>query len=133
MKYDYLPLGSIVRLKNGIKPLMIIGSCFCDNEDQTNKYYDYCGCIYPEGVISTSENILFNHIDIEEIIKKAEIDNDNKKIIDSLFYKYEKMKYPNENNTEKTEETIPIIIDNNDNIDLNTKVIINDNSQSILG
>ena len=63
----YLPLGSIVKLKSGTKKVMITGFCMYDN-DHGHKLYDYCGVMYPEGMLSNKEAHLFNHDDIENII-----------------------------------------------------------------
>ena len=46
----YLPIGSVVILKNGRKRLMITGYAQVDLEKK-DKIYDYCSCLYPEGVI----------------------------------------------------------------------------------
>lgn len=66
MDNKILPLGSVVLLKGGQKRVMIIGFGIIP-ESEPNKMFDYCGCIYPEGIISTSQNILFNSTDIEKI------------------------------------------------------------------
>lgn len=67
MKEKYLPIGTVCRLKGGIKPLMIIGFCV-PNPDNNNLIMDYNGCLYPEGVIASDMNFLFNHSDIEELL-----------------------------------------------------------------
>lgn len=61
----YLPLGSIVLLKNGKKRVMITG--FCLLTPDKNKVYDYAGCIYPEGMLSSTRTFLFDHDQIQEI------------------------------------------------------------------
>lgn len=67
---DYLlPIGSIVRLKEGTKKMMIFGVKQTDLD--TNKMYDYAGVIYPEGNIGAQYQILFEHGAIEEIIFKG--------------------------------------------------------------
>ena len=66
MKYDkYLPLGTVVMLKNGKKRIMITG--FCCNVGEENVIYDYTGCLYPEGYISNEKMLVFNHSDIEKL------------------------------------------------------------------
>lgn len=66
-KYEkFLPLGSIVLLKNATKKLMITGFCAVPN-DNNNVMYDYSGCLYPEGIISTEQVALFNHNQIEKV------------------------------------------------------------------
>ncbi len=62
----YIPLGSICKLKNGKHKVMITGFCMYDHDDK-HTLYDYCGCAYPEGMLSTNEVNLFNHDDIEKI------------------------------------------------------------------
>lgn len=66
MTNDFLPIGSIVRLEGGNKKLMITGFCPMA-EDEPEYVYDYCGCLYPEGVITSEENYVFDHEDIEEV------------------------------------------------------------------
>ena len=61
----YLPIGSVVRLKNGSKLLMIFGRAQIDTAK--GKVFDYAGCLYPEGNISDKHSFLFNHEDIEEL------------------------------------------------------------------
>lgn len=74
----YLPLGTIVKLKGGKKKLMITGFCLYDN-DHGHVLYDYCGCMYPEGMISSKELNLFNHEDIEDVIHLGVSDEEDKK------------------------------------------------------
>ena len=74
----YLPLGTVVKLKNGKKKLMVTGFCLYDN-DHGHELYDYCGCMYPEGMLSNKETNLFNHSDIEEIVHLGVSDEDDKK------------------------------------------------------
>lgn len=74
----YLPLGTVVRLKNGTKKVMITGFCMYDNSND-HKLYDYCGCPYPEGMISNREAHLFNHSDIGNICHLGASDEEDKK------------------------------------------------------
>ena len=67
MTVDYLPIGSVVLLEDGEKELMITG--FCTVPEETPNYvYDYCGCLYPEGVLSSDEIYVFNHDQISDIL-----------------------------------------------------------------
>jgi len=63
----FLPIGSVVRLKGAQKYLMIVGFCTISPENP-DKIMDYNGCFYPEGIISSQLNLLFNHEQIEEIL-----------------------------------------------------------------
>ena len=66
MTDKYLPIGSVVLLKGGTKKVMITGFCSIAEEHQ-EKIYDYCGCVYPEGYLSSDEVCLFDHDQISEI------------------------------------------------------------------
>ena len=61
----FLPIGTVVLLKEGKKRIMITG--FCAASSENNKQYDYCGVLYPEGVISLKQTLLFNHEQISKI------------------------------------------------------------------
>lgn len=62
----YLPIGTVVMLKGGRKRAMITG--FCAMEDNhKDKVWDYSGCMYPEGFISSDQTCLFNHEQIEKV------------------------------------------------------------------
>ena len=61
-KKNYLPIGSIVLLKDGKKRRMICGrKQYVKSE---NKEYDYMGCLYPEGTLGNGKAVLFNQEDI---------------------------------------------------------------------
>ena len=62
----YLPVGSVVLLKNGKKRVMVTGFCIVPEEDKT-KIFDYTGCLFPEGVINSKQSLMFNHDQIEKI------------------------------------------------------------------
>lgn len=74
----YLPLGSVVLLNNAKKRIMITGFCVQPKED-TTKLFDYVGCLYPEGIINTEQNLLFDHSDIEKIYAIGYSDDEEKK------------------------------------------------------
>ena len=56
----YLPIGSVVLMKDAKKRVMITGYAVTSPETG-NKVWDYIGCLYPEGVISPEKNLLFDH------------------------------------------------------------------------
>ncbi|MCI9162218.1 MAG: DUF4176 domain-containing protein [Lachnospiraceae bacterium] len=59
----YLPIGSVVLLKNGKKRVMVYGRKIKANGEE--KIYDYLGCLYPEGALSSNDVILFDHGQIQ--------------------------------------------------------------------
>ena len=62
---SFLPLGSVVLLKGAQKKIMICGRIQTDVA--TEKTYDYSACVYPEGLISSSEVIMFNNENIDKV------------------------------------------------------------------
>lgn len=79
----YLPIGTVVMLKNATKRLMITGFCVVAN-DQKGKLYDYCGCLFPEGVISSNQTALFDHEKIEKIYYVGYSDDEEKEFKKNL-------------------------------------------------
>ena len=72
-----LPIGSVVMLQNGKKEVMITGF-YIVTEKEPNTIYDYCGCMYPEGTITSEQNLVFNHNQIVKILHIGYI-NENEK------------------------------------------------------
>lgn len=83
MQEKFLPIGTVVMLKGGTKRLMITGFCMYD-KGNTQKMYDYCGCLYPEGTISSDQTALFNHEQIEKIYFIGLQDDEEKKFKEQL-------------------------------------------------
>ena len=84
MKFEkYLPIGTVVMLKGGKKRTMITGFCSYTGEDRT-KVFDYSGCLYPEGYISSNQTLLFNHEQIETVYYIGLIDEEEKKFKQKL-------------------------------------------------
>ena len=79
----YLPIGTVVMLKGGSKRLMITGFCSMPTDDE-NEMYDYAGCMYPEGFLSSDQTALFNHDQIEKIYYMGLIDDEEKAFKQSL-------------------------------------------------
>ena len=78
----YLPIGTIVLLKGGTKKIMIIGYKAIVNEVQNNESketeWDYSGCIYPEGMLSSDQLLLFDHSQINQIFFTGFNDEESK-------------------------------------------------------
>lgn len=91
----YLPIGTVVLLKDATKKLMIIGYCSIGNSNE-NKVYDYSGCLYPEGLLKSDEVALFNHNQINSIYFMGYSDEEQIK-----FSKFIKEEMNNENAFEK--------------------------------
>ena len=103
----YLPLGSVVKLKKGTKKVMITGFCMYDN-DNNHTLYDYCGCPYPEVMLSKKEAHLFNHNDISEIVNLGYSSEEDKKFKINLTSMIQIIQTVNNDNNEEI-ETEPVI------------------------
>ena len=75
----YLPIGSVVLLKNAEKRIMITGFA-ATGKESGDKVFDYIGCLYPEGVISSEANLLFDHDNIDKIFYIGYVDNEWKEL-----------------------------------------------------
>ncbi len=73
---DFLPLGSVVLLKNAKKSLVVIGYSIVTED---GKVWDYLGCAYPIGVVSTESNLLFNAKQIDKVIFEGYSDEEGDK------------------------------------------------------
>ncbi|MDD7280863.1 DUF4176 domain-containing protein [Floccifex sp.] len=62
---EYLPLGTIVALKNTKKRIMIVGRL--QTRETDDKVYDYAAVLYPEGLIDSEHFYLFNQEDIQTL------------------------------------------------------------------
>ena len=62
----YLPIGSVVTLKEGKKKLFIAGFAYRP-ELKKVLVYDYIGYLYPDGISTNEQLFYFNHSDIEKI------------------------------------------------------------------
>ena len=76
---NYLPIGSIVLLKEGTKPVMIYGRKM---NDQEGNEYDYLACLYPEGYIDLEYTYLFNEENIAKVLFRGYVSSE-----DELFVK----------------------------------------------
>lgn len=80
---NYLPIGSIVLLKNGQKKVMIYGRRQ-SRVNEPDKEYDYIACLYPEGNINENYMYLFDHENIAEVIYRGYSDAEEEAFLKSL-------------------------------------------------
>lgn len=81
MKEDhkkYLPIGSIVLLKNASKKIMVTGYFTVDPKNP-QKVWEYCGYPFPEGVISMDILFMFDHSQIRELCHIGYEDDEEEK------------------------------------------------------
>lgn len=67
---EYLPIGSVVLLKNGFKKAMIIGimQSVVTKENKELKEYDYVGVLYPEGFLNLKTLFMFQQDQITDVV-----------------------------------------------------------------
>lgn len=84
---SYLPIGSVVVLKNGTKKLMIFG-IIQSNMEKPDEEYDYIGVPYPEGNMGEEYQYLFYHKDIKEVYFRGFEDIERQEFVENLqaFY-----------------------------------------------
>lgn len=65
-----LPIGSVIRVKNGDFKLLVVG--FYPESD--GRSYDYLGVPYPQGLLEFPNFLLFDFEQIDEVLYKGYID-----------------------------------------------------------
>ena len=80
---QYLPIGSVVLLKNGKKLVMIYGRRQRRVVD-VDKEYDYLACLYPEGNIDEDYMYLFDEDSIDEVVFRGYSDAEEEAFIQAL-------------------------------------------------
>lgn len=81
---NFLPIGTVVLLKEATKKIMIIGYLASDKENE-KVIYDYIACLYPEGIVSSQQYLLFNHEQIDKIFYKGYDGEERKDLLDRLL------------------------------------------------
>jgi len=79
---EYLPIGSVVVLKEGNKKIMIYGRR--QMAADSGEIYDYVACFYPEGNISPEYTFMFNHGEVGEIVFRGYADKDEEQFANML-------------------------------------------------
>ena len=73
---NYLPIGSVVTLKNSYERLIIIG--VNQKSKENGEKYDYAACLYPYGYLDGNELFLFNNEKIKKVHFKGFFDDEMK-------------------------------------------------------
>ena len=75
------PIGTIIKLKDYDKKVMIVGYLM---RGQDGLVYDYCGCEYPEGISNKNEYLYFDRVNIAQIEKLGYIDDETKIVLSKV-------------------------------------------------
>lgn len=79
---ELLPIGSVIRLVNGKKSLVITG--ILQHDLETDVTYDYMAVPYPEGFISKEYVFFAQHENIEKVIFKGYSDSERDSFIEEM-------------------------------------------------
>jgi hypothetical protein len=66
---DLYPIGSVVVLEGWEQKIMIYGRI--QRQVGSDKLFDYVGCLYPFGNLSSKFNVFFDHNQIVELVFKG--------------------------------------------------------------
>ena len=91
MQREYLPVGTVVLLKEASRPVVIIG--YSVVEEGSQDVWDYLGCAYPVGVLSSDKNLLFQSNQIEKILFRGYCDQEGEKFLNLLKQDMEKVRH----------------------------------------
>ena len=83
MEEKYLPIGTVVLLKEATKRVMITGYASI-SPDTGDKVFDYSGCIFPEGFFDYNQVCVFDHEQIAEVFYKGLEDDEEKEFMVNL-------------------------------------------------
>jgi len=102
-----LPIGSVCKLKNTDKCIMIIG--YCPYDPESNEIHDYCGCMWPLGMMNSKSSFVFNHDNIDTVVSLGFSNDEERKFRDTLISaitnkKMISIKYDKDTNNYKVEE-----------------------------
>lgn len=87
----FLPIGTIVILKNGTRKIMITSYLIISggtDKEKEQKMFDYGGCPYPAGIIDSSYAVGFNHSQIEKVVHMGHVDEEQKELNEILNKNY---------------------------------------------
>ena len=97
----FLPIGTVVLLKNGKRKLMITSYCIMPNGDvydkngkveNVPKMFEYGACFYPEGMVTSDQLFAFNHDQIDKVCFKGYETEDSKELSTVLNKGLEELK-----------------------------------------
>ena len=86
MQSKFLPIGSVLLLKDGKKPLVICGYCAKPGKD--DPIYDYTGILYPEGIQSANSFYFFNHSQIDKVLYIGYESSEYKELNEDLIQQF---------------------------------------------
>ncbi len=99
LEKDFLPVGTIVKIRLNKELFMITG--FCTVDGKTNEVYDYLLVMYPFGYYSPDNVMMVNKNLIKRVIKLGYISDEEKKFKEELNRSIKENKRINYNQEEQ--------------------------------
>ncbi|EUJ43741.1 DUF4176 domain-containing protein [Paenilisteria rocourtiae] len=90
---ELLPLGSVVKLKNGDKLVLVTSRLPLYNNSGVIGYFEYGACLYPDGHTNQLA-YFFNGEDIQDIYFKGYINEDELKFQETVREQSKDIPYP---------------------------------------
>lgn len=90
---ELLPLGSVVKLKNGEQKVMITVRLPLFNNNGTIGYFEYGSCLFPNGQVD-QKTYFFNSTDIEKVFFEGYIDESEKDFQRKYQKEIKNIQYP---------------------------------------
>lgn len=78
----FLPIGSVVLLKDSTKRVMIVG--VKQKQADSDKVWDYSACLFPEGILDPDRLFLFDSDQIERLYFIGLQDGESLAFLDKL-------------------------------------------------
>ena len=72
MARSWLPVGSVVTLSGGVRPVMVVAAMVQDSV--SGKWWDYMGYPFPEGMTSTESDYFFDASMVREVHQLGLVD-----------------------------------------------------------
>lgn len=89
----FLPIGTVVQLKNGKVKLMILNRFPLYNDNGEIGYFDYAACLYPNGN-TDNQAYFFNQENIEKVWFEGYVDETEERMQQRFKLEKENIKYP---------------------------------------
>ena len=103
MNRGLLPIGTVVRLKDKKKAVMICGYC-PTGPARPGYVYDYSGFPYPEGYGDAFQILQFDSDEIEKLLAMGYQDAETNRYLRALNEKLDDIKKSTEENVEKAKD-----------------------------
>lgn len=82
-KKQVLPLGSVVLLKDAKRYLVVCGYAMVTGQGE--KIWDYMGCAYPVGIVSSETTLMFDEEQIDKVVFEGFTDEEGEKFREKVY------------------------------------------------